>query len=115
MTNIPLTVRTLLHRFLQLRTAPRTDQTPVRIAMMAFFDFLEKRTVDILFHTTSAQRKRQLLVRSIRKNRVVETLGRQHSALDQTKIVADVRAGRVVNELWMTHGVAARLIDIWIE
>ena len=68
-----------------------------------------------LFHAGSTQGKGEFSATTMRKDRVVETVGRKNLTLDEPKVRGDVGATRLVEDSGMPYRVEAILVRPRVE
>ena len=72
---------------------------------------VQKRFVHFFFHTTGTEGKEQFVAMTVRQHGMVQFTGRQDFALDETKVLVDVRVTRLRIDGGMSFGVGGGLVD----
>ena len=71
---------------------------------------VQKRFVHFFFHTTGTEGKEQFVAMTVRQHGMVQFTGRQDFALNETKVLVDVRVTRLRIDGRMSFGVGGGLV-----
>ena len=99
------------HGFIQLWAAPGTGEGALFVGVMAMIRSVQKRFVHFFFHTTGTEGKEQFVTMTVRQHGMVQFTGRQDFALDEAKVLVDVRVTRLRIDGGMSFGVHRVLVD----
>ena len=72
---------------------------------------VQKRFVHFFFHTTGTEGKEQFVAMTVRQHGMVQFTGRQDFALNEAKVLVDVRVTRGEDDSRMPFGVGGGLVD----
>ena len=100
-----------LEGFVQLGGAPGTGQNSLVFRVCAEVGSLQRGFGHFFFHTGSAEWKGEFAFMAVRQHGMVEFARRQHLALDDSKVAADVGVTGLRDEDGMAFGVEARFVD----
>ena len=101
--------------FLQFWGAPRAGQGSFVIRVCALVRSLQEELVHFVFHTCGAERKGEFACMTVRENGMVQLTRVEHLALHETKLGIDVLMTRLRDELGVTFGVNARLVNPGVQ
>ena len=99
------------HCFLQFGTTPRAGQDALFVGVVALGRPFQKTFGHVFFHTRCTEGKSEFALMTVRQHGMVQCPRREHSALDEAKVEADVDVTRLREEARMPFGVHARLVD----
>ena len=71
---------------------------------------VQKRFVHFFFHTTGTEGKEQFVAMTVRQHGMVQFTGRQDFALNEAKVLVDVRVTRLRKDGGMSFGVGGGLV-----
>ena len=104
-----------LDGFLQFGGAPRTGQGALVFGVCAQVGSLQGRFLHFFLHAGGTEWKGEFASLMVRQHGMVQLRWRHHSTFDKTKVTIDVGVTRLRDELGMTFGVDARLVDPGVQ
>ena len=105
----------LMDGFLEFGGGPGANETTFFFGVDAMMTAFGQGFRLFLFHTLSAQGKGEFSTTAMRKDWVVEMVGRKNLALDQPKVRSDVGATRFVEDSGMSYWVETILVGPRVE
>ena len=99
------------HRFLQFGGASRPGQGALVVGMGTLLRSLQRRFGHFFFDTSGTEWKSEFTRMTVWQHGMVQFTRREDSALDETKVEADVGVTRLRDEARMSFGVQAGFVD----
>ena len=97
--------------FCYFGATPRAGQDALLVGVVALGRPFQKAFGHFFFHTSRTEGESEFALMAVRQHGMVQSTRREHSALDEAKVEADVGVTQLREEVRMPFGVHTRLVD----